>query len=161
MGLPRPGKTLPLGKIKRVFTKKPAFIQAGFLLHFLPKLGTLFPMFPAHNKSKEWPHILAFPPGAKHPLTAKRVRRTPFRNDIGHYEWPGPTQNKNGGRDFPVRRFKSAFASRYLPAPQHFLYFLPLPHGHGSLRPILGPSCTTVSTLVTVPPDISAFSSAS
>ena len=21
-------------------------------------------------------------------------------------------------------------------APQHFLYFLPLPHGHGSLRPI-------------------------
>ena len=21
--------------------------------------------------------------------------------------------------------------------PQHFLYFLPLPHGHGSLRPIL------------------------
>ena len=23
-------------------------------------------------------------------------------------------------------------------APQHFLYFLPLPHGHGSLRPTLG-----------------------
>ncbi len=22
-------------------------------------------------------------------------------------------------------------------APQHFLYFLPLPHGHGSLRPTL------------------------
>ena len=24
-------------------------------------------------------------------------------------------------------------------APQHFLYFLPDPHGHGSLRPTLGP----------------------
>src|SRR5215831_19753641 len=24
-------------------------------------------------------------------------------------------------------------------APQHFLYFLPLPHGHGSFRPTLGP----------------------
>jgi hypothetical protein len=23
-------------------------------------------------------------------------------------------------------------------APQHFLYFLPLPHGHGSFLPILG-----------------------
>jgi len=23
-------------------------------------------------------------------------------------------------------------------ARQHFLYFLPLPHGHGSLRPVLG-----------------------
>ena len=27
---------------------------------------------------------------------------------------------------------------RLQPLPQHFLYFLPLPHGHGSLRPILG-----------------------
>ena len=24
-------------------------------------------------------------------------------------------------------------------APQHFLYFLPLPQGHGSLRPTFGP----------------------
>src|SRR3972149_85339 len=26
----------------------------------------------------------------------------------------------------------------YVFVPQHFLYFLPLPHGHGSLRPTLG-----------------------
>jgi hypothetical protein len=26
--------------------------------------------------------------------------------------------------------------------PQHFLNFLPLPHGHGSLRPILGEAST-------------------
>jgi hypothetical protein len=25
---------------------------------------------------------------------------------------------------------------------QHFLYFLPLPHGHGSLRPTFGPVLT-------------------
>src|SRR2546423_2517098 len=29
-------------------------------------------------------------------------------------------------------------------APQHFLYFLPEPQGHGSLRPILGWSRVTV-----------------
>src|SRR5215218_2239069 len=31
-------------------------------------------------------------------------------------------------------------------APWHFLYFLPLPHGHGSFRPTFGPSCRTVFT---------------
>ena len=29
-------------------------------------------------------------------------------------------------------------AGRCYFAPQHFLYFLPLPHGHGSLRPTFG-----------------------
>jgi hypothetical protein len=29
-------------------------------------------------------------------------------------------------------------------APQHFLYFLPLPHGHGSLRPTFGSGRTYV-----------------
>ena len=32
----------------------------------------------------------------------------------------------------------------YAATPQHFLYFLPLPHGQGSLRPTLGPSRFTV-----------------
>ena len=32
------------------------------------------------------------------------------------------------------------------PAPWHFLYFLPLPHGHGSLRPTFGSSRCTVLT---------------
>jgi hypothetical protein len=27
--------------------------------------------------------------------------------------------------------------------PWHFLYFFPLPHGHGSLRPTFGPARTT------------------
>src|SRR5206468_7586952 len=38
--------------------------------------------------------------------------------------------------------------------PQHFLYFRPLPQGHGSLRPTLGASLTIVLTLtaVAVPP---------
>jgi len=34
--------------------------------------------------------------------------------------------------------FSSMVVSIVQPLPQHFLYFLPLPHGQGSLRPILG-----------------------
>ena len=30
-------------------------------------------------------------------------------------------------------------ARNYTSAPWHFLYFLPEPHGHGSLRPTLSP----------------------
>ena len=30
----------------------------------------------------------------------------------------------------------SVFIYRYWPTPWHALYFLPLPHGHGSLRPM-------------------------
>src|SRR5699024_8784213 len=30
----------------------------------------------------------------------------------------------------------------YLFLPQQYLYFLPLPHGHGSFRPIFGPFTT-------------------
>src|SRR5689334_25387198 len=37
-------------------------------------------------------------------------------------------------------------------APWHFLYFFPLPHGHGSLRPTFGPSCRTVLTAASSPP---------
>src|SRR5689334_6649824 len=37
-------------------------------------------------------------------------------------------------------------------APWHFLYFLPLPHGHGSLRPTFGPSCRTVLIAASSPP---------
>jgi len=32
---------------------------------------------------------------------------------------------------------KGVYRLNYKSLPQHFLYFLPLPHGHGSLRPIL------------------------
>ena len=44
----------------------------------------------------------------------------------------------------PSRSKKNAagFISSQAPFPQHFLYFFPDPHGHGSLRPILGSSRT-------------------
>ena len=35
---------------------------------------------------------------------------------------------------------------RHAAAPWHFLYFFPLPHGHGSLRPTFGSSRRTVLT---------------
>jgi len=38
---------------------------------------------------------------------------------------------------------------RYL--PQHFLYFFPLPHGHGSLRPTFGDSSRIGSGPMTLP----------
>jgi hypothetical protein len=40
---------------------------------------------------------------------------------------------------------------RHAALPQHFLYFLPLPQGHGSLRPALGPSRTTGGPLISSP----------
>ena len=40
------------------------------------------------------------------------------------------------------------------PAPWHFLYFLPLPHGHGSFRPTFGSSRLTV--LITSSPPVRA-----
>src|SRR5580698_5355696 len=46
----------------------------------------------------------------------------------------------------------SAVSQLYSLAPWHFLYFLPLPHGHGSLRPTLGPRLWIGSTTVTVGP---------
>src|SRR5690242_21941479 len=42
----------------------------------------------------------------------------------------------------------------YAAAPWHFLYFLPLPHGHGSLRPTFGSSRRTV--LMTSSPPVRA-----
>src|SRR3954468_20765049 len=40
----------------------------------------------------------------------------------------------------------------YVSCPWHFLYFLPLPHGHGSLRPTFGWSRRTVLTPASSPP---------
>src|SRR5262245_26259993 len=37
-------------------------------------------------------------------------------------------------------------------APWHFLYFFPLPHGHGSFLPTLGSSRRTVFTAASSPP---------
>ncbi len=38
-------------------------------------------------------------------------------------------------------------------APQHFLYFLPLPHGHGSFLPVLG-SARTIGFGATADPSV-------
>src|SRR5205809_4795289 len=40
----------------------------------------------------------------------------------------------------------------YAVRPQQFLYFFPLPHGHGSLRPTFGSSRRTVLTGASSPP---------
>src|ERR1700690_1533215 len=47
----------------------------------------------------------------------------------------------------------------YWPAPQHFLYFLPLPQGQGSLRPTFSPERTTCCTCMSPAPAIRACSS--
>src|SRR5205809_5635251 len=40
----------------------------------------------------------------------------------------------------------------YAVRPQQFLYFFPLPHGHGSLRPTFGSSRRTVLGVASSPP---------
>src|SRR5512137_1098220 len=41
----------------------------------------------------------------------------------------------------------------YCPAPWHFLYFFPLPHGHGSLRPTSAyGSLLSLTTVAIAPP---------
>src|ERR1035437_6561763 len=47
----------------------------------------------------------------------------------------------------------------YGQAPQHFLYFLPLPQGQGSLRPTLAPERTTCWTCISPDPAMRACSS--
>src|ERR1700681_3317785 len=56
------------------------------------------------------------------------------------------------------RRETSGVASPYQAAPQHFLDFLPLPHGHGSLRPTFSPERTTCCTCMSPAPAMRACS---
>src|SRR6266403_4026934 len=44
--------------------------------------------------------------------------------------------------------FSSVLVSTLQPFSQHFLYFLPLPHGQGALRPIFAPWRRTVFTVI-------------
>ena len=50
-------------------------------------------------------------------------------------------RKKNGAARFAAPIIYTIYAFR----PQQFLYFLPLPHGHGSLRPIFGEVRRTVT----------------
>src|ERR1700683_95897 len=47
----------------------------------------------------------------------------------------GRSKSQDMRECLPEPRYVGA---NYPLAPQHFLYFLPLPHGHGSLRPTFG-----------------------
>src|SRR5580700_4640145 len=48
---------------------------------------------------------------------------------------------------------------RLLYAPQHFLYFLPLPQGQGSLRPTFSPRTTCCTACISPAPAMRACSS--
>src|SRR5437763_879799 len=67
-----------------------------------------------------------------------------------------PVARRNDERERFERseRFERPERSGYAAAPWHFLYFLPLPHGHGSLRPTFGSSRRTV--LITSSPPVRA-----
>src|SRR5271167_4446870 len=57
-----------------------------------------------------------------------------------------------------LRHAASRWRKHYEFAPQHFLYFLPLPQGQGSLRPIFSPERTTCCTCMSPAPAIRACS---
>ena len=69
---------------------------------------------------------------------ARRRSTSPARHDqAGATEAPlGGTATSGGGAQLAAAV-----------APWHFLYFFPLPHGQGSLRPTLAPACLTVCGL--------------
>ena len=62
-----------------------------------------------------------------HPPRLLETARKRARND-----------ERSGPRNGSTRRLPSQLKSRSVSPRQHFLYFLPLPQGQGSLRPILG-----------------------
>src|SRR5438552_127370 len=82
---------------------------------------------------------------------AGRIFRTVFRwsRHSAADQDPGAGRRLNSASDAPAtscrasaliasswRRYSSSSGcTRYIAAPWHFLNFLPLPHGHGSLRP--------------------------
>jgi hypothetical protein len=57
------------------------------------------------------------------------------------------------------QRIDNLSVDTYELAPQHFLYFLPLPQGHGSLRPTFSPERTTCVTCMSPEPAMRACSS--
>src|SRR6266571_2582229 len=67
-----------------------------------------------------------------------------------------PSRDRDAARERPVGRSQGAVRAHSLAAassslPWHFLYFLPEPHGHGSLRPTFGLSRLTGSVLAPSP----------
>ena len=68
------------------------------------------------------------------------VRIVSMRKATGHNIVPFAIRLWSSGRNI-VRFAISVVVYR----PQHCLYFLPLPHGHGSLRPTFGVVLTTVT----------------
>src|SRR5690606_31091206 len=82
-------------------------------------------------------HLWPIPPvGGAHPTQLLHPCSSVFI--CGHPTRPPRT---DPGRVEDGDGLKSAYAAVW---PQHFLYFLPLPQGQGSLRPIFGSSRTMV-----------------
>src|SRR5262245_50267921 len=80
-------------------------------------------------------------------LQAKSTTSCEWAQNIPRETRCGPIRN----RKRLVRRDESPPGRHTAPAPQHFLYFFPLPHGHGSLRPTLGVLRTIVLTFAPSP----------
>lgn len=57
---------------------------------------------------------------------------------------PGTEQKQKGAKALTLAPFPYLVFIDYNPLPWQFLYFLPLPHGQSSLRPILGAATTGV-----------------
>jgi hypothetical protein len=77
-------------------------------------------------------------------LVFRSVKNTTF------FPQPPGMASRRSGYGSPLTTPSALFAracrsERHYPAPQHLLNFFPLPHGHGSLRPILGSGRTYVS----------------
>src|SRR5690606_25995508 len=71
-----------------------------------------------------------------------RARKRPGHGPVAPGACPSAPPETGPGATPPMLRPRPTHA----PAPQHRLYFFPLPHGHGSLRPTrwVTRRCTTV-----------------
>src|SRR5687768_955103 len=77
-------------------------------------------------------------------VTRSRAR---FSEATGRVRYPRRTSSPASRATSRASSVSSEYSLAVIPAvqaalPQHFLYFLPLPHGQASLRPTLGPSRT-------------------
>src|ERR1039458_4145722 len=101
-------------------------------------------------------------PGGRSQHLHGELARVPASTRVSRSSWPaGP---RSGPRPQPLARGHAAdqpCPRGSYPAPWHFLYFFPLPHGQGSLRPTFCPTATVLGPLESSPPTGSAASSLS
>src|ERR1017187_8421807 len=101
-------------------------------------------------------------PGGRSQHLHGELARVPASTRVSRSSWPaGP---RSGPRPQPLARGHAAdqpCPRGSYPAPWHFLYFFPLPHGQGSLRPTFCPTVTVRDPLESSPPSCNAASSLS